>query len=365
MFFGVILFYCLSLIIACYLWLVNIGKYKIPEKKYDKQFCIIIPVRNEKHNLSALFLSLEKINYELFEIIFIDDDSTDNSLKILNDFKLSSKLKITILEQKSHGNSPKKEAITLALNHTSAPYIMSTDADCELPPDILSIYAAYLYDNVFVAGPVTFTESSGSFLRKLWNDMQIVEFASLIGISAISMNLKKPNMCSGANMAYHRSVFFELGGYAGNQNLASGDDEFLMQKIIKAYPQQYQYILNNECMVLSKSSETLGEFIEQRKRWASKWRYHKDSIIIFLAASVAVFQALSIYFILIKAFKLLLIKSFLEFIFLSLVLIFLGKPTKIKFIPLVQLVYPFYVLFVAFQSQFKGKPYFWKGRELK
>jgi cellulose synthase/poly-beta-1,6-N-acetylglucosamine synthase-like glycosyltransferase len=77
-------------------------------------------------------------------------------------------------------------------------------------------------------------------------------------------------MCNGANLAYPKSVFDEVGGFEGIDFKASGDDMLLLQKIAKKYPNKIVYLKNAEYAVITKAQHTLAAFWHQRLRWASK-----------------------------------------------------------------------------------------------
>ncbi len=331
----------------------------------DLTFSIIIPIRNEEKHLLNLLESIKNIDYPHYELIVINDNSTDKSLRILEDFQKNWPFKIINLE--SNLSSPKKMAIQKAIQNASGEYIFCTDGDCLIPPQILQKYA-YQFKfkkKLFLAGPVTFFEKSASFWKTVWNKIQIVEFASLTGLGAVAMQLQRPNMCSGANLSFKKSVFFEVDGYNGNLHLASGDDEFLMQKIAQKYPQEVVYIKNQACIVETASADKLSDFFEQRKRWASKWKSYDNYVPTILAVFIFIINLLSIYLEINLSFKWLAIRYLVEAFLIGNVLIFLRKKEALWYILLVQVVYKYYVVYTAIRVLFGNKIYNWKGRQLK
>ena len=176
------------------------------------------------------------------------------------------------------------------------------------------------------------------------------------------MFLKKPNMCNGANIAYTKAVFEEVKGFAGNEHLASGDDEFLMHKIATVYPDKVIFNMDENAIVYTKSQPDFSHFYQQRKRWASKWKYYKDWKVGVLAVFIFAVNLGMIYSILTYNYLNLILKCLPEFVFLCLIISYLGYKDKIKYIPIVQIIYPFYVVFFGIISQ--GKGYNWKGRKL-
>ena len=137
------------LILAIVLYLMIIGSLVYGLDKVDDfnlsdisprtKFSIVIPFRNEAQNLPNLLESLSKLNYphSHFEVILVNDDSNDESVDIINQYLVkieSSFLKnIKIIDNVIQTNSPKKDAITLAIKNTSFDWIVTTDADCIAP----------------------------------------------------------------------------------------------------------------------------------------------------------------------------------------------------------------------------------------
>lgn len=244
-------------------------------------FSIVIPFRNEAKNLPILLASIEKLNYpiELFEVILVDDESEDKC-QILN-----SKFQISVILNNRKSNSPKKDAIETAIEVAQHHWIVTTDADCEVPENWLRVFDARIQETntKMCVGAVGYATKSG-FLH----DFQNTDFLSLQGVTAGSFGIGKPFMCNGANFAYEKDFFKILNGFEGNNNLASGDDVFLLQKALKTAPDKITY-LGNLNVVLTKSCATWKELIHQRVRWASKtsayttWYPKILGLIVFLA----------------------------------------------------------------------------------
>lgn len=354
--------------------------------KHEVQISVIIPVRNEAENILFLLQDLEKqtLSKALFEVIVADDDSTDETLKIIQSFQKNTSINLIInkLPPKVNNTSPKKRAIDSSIQLAKGQLITTTDGDCRVGEKWLETIANFQSETgaYLVSGAVTFFENQAiqskfliqriihSFVEKA----QIIEFGSLVGSGACAMFIQKPNMCNGANLTYLKSVFYEVGGFAGNENLASGDDEFLMHKIAAKYPEKVQFLKNSDVIVETHAHATWRSFYNQRKRWASKWRHYDNwhttalavfifsaNFILLLAFSSWILAFLSIqYFI-----AILLIKFSAEFVFLTLIVSFLRKKYLIWFIPFVQIIYPLYVVFFGLAAQKQGE-YIWKGRKL-
>jgi cellulose synthase/poly-beta-1,6-N-acetylglucosamine synthase-like glycosyltransferase len=328
----------------------------------DSKLSIIIPVRNEQANILNLLNDLNKQIYPFknFEVIIANDGSTDETENIVLSFQEDAQYDLKLLNiLNENGASPKKRAIQKSIEISSGELIVTTDGDCRVSENWLSSIEAIYNEKQakLISSPVTFLDE-----KTYWNTFQIIEFASLVGSGACAMNLKKPNMCNGANIAYTREVFEKVGGFAGNEHLASGDDEFLMHKIAKIYPEKVVFNMDENSIVFTKSQADFSHFYQQRKRWASKWRHYKDWKVIALAIFIFAVNLGMIYSIFTQNYLNLLIKCSPEFIFLCLIINYLGYKDKIKFIPIIQLIYPFYVVLFGIIAQ--GNGYNWKGRKL-
>ncbi len=335
-------------------------------------FSVVVPVRNEEKYILTLLRSLEKqsIGSGTFEVLIMDDQSSDATPALVEAFISESSLPVKLirLHEREKNSSPKKRAITKAVSLAAGKYIITTDGDCEVPQDWLTSYAGAFSssDTVFVSGPVTFFRQSknSGWMRVLWNKLQTVEFASLAGTGACMMAAGIPGMCSGANMAYTKKVFEEVGGYTGNESLASGDDEFLLQKIAAKYPGKIRYLKTSGAVVQTADQENPAAFYRQRKRWAGKWKHHKSISPALTAVFIFIVNLATPFLLLTGNYEVLLFRLVSEVVFLGLVLRFLGRAGSIAFIPLTQLIYPFYVVFFGLIVQGSGT-YAWKGRQLR
>ncbi len=334
---------------------------------------VIIPVRNEANHIGSLLKDLSQQNYDqtLFEVIVANDGSTDNTAYVLDAFKKNSSISLTVidLDQKIKSASPKKRAIKVALHQANGQLIVTTDGDCRVGPEWLSSIAeAYeSLDAKLISGPVTFVAETS-----LTDHLQTVEFSSLIGSGAASIEAGTPSMCNGANLAYEKKAFEEVGGFAGNEHIASGDDEFLMHKIAERYPGTIHFLKDARAIVRTTPHSSWQDFFHQRKRWASKWKHYQNPAVTALAVYIYLCNTALIAALVLGIYGLLpwwhilivfLIKWLPEWLFIGTVLAFLKKSYSVFYVILVQVFYPFYVTFFGIVAQ--QPSYSWKGRELQ
>ena len=360
-------FYSLLLLLFSLIWILRKEKELDLNYRNSKGFSVVVVVRNEANNISRLLESICNQKNVLFELILVDDASEDETIALASKYLSKIDMKILTLEASERNGSPKKSAITKAINQLKYDLVFCTDGDCVLSENLLNYYSQIFEDNTvkFISGPVTFLEDNQGFWSKIWSKIQIVEFASLVSSAAISIFVGKPNMCSGANIAYRKEVFYDVNGFDGNTHLASGDDEFLMHKIHNRYAGSIYFAKTAETLVRTNSCLNLNSFYNQRKRWASKWTHYDAVAPKFLAIFIFMVNFFTIYLLFQGAYYFLALRFLFEFLFLAIFLKFLKKDNAIFFILIVQMLYPFYVVFFGLNSVFMRKTYSWKGRDLK
>lgn len=365
LFFGVIGIYSVFIVALAYGFRqLPIFNNNFPEPK--STFSIIVPFRNEAQHLPQLLYSFSQMEYprSKFEVVFVNDASTDDSVNVIKEFQALS-FNFRIMDGIRKSGSPKKDAISTAIDSIQNEWIITTDADCFASPEWLKTIDSYIqnYNPSMIAGAVSFS-ARDTFLHQF----QQLDMISLQGATMGSFGLHMPFMCNGANLAYTKELFLELNGFEGNDGIASGDDVFLLQKAVANYPEKVRHLKSENNIVLTEPLDKWKAVFYQRVRWASKTASYQSSFGKILA--LAVFGgnlAIVIGFILTFAglfsfwswYLLFAIKIFVDFLLLNPTGKFL-KPEQVKFFLLSNVFYPFFSTAVALYSLF-GK-YEWKGR---
>jgi len=337
---------------------------------------VIIPVRNEAANIGQLLEDVDQqcwpdgkhLEASQLEVIVVDDHSEDNTEMLVQNFEAKHiSLKLLKLQlPEDFAGSHKKLALGQAIAQASGAVILTTDGDCRLRPQWVSSVLLFMQQQnaVLVAGPVTFGRE-----HDLFQQLQTIEFASLIGTGAACMQAGFPNMCNGANLAFRREVYREVGGYEGSMHIPSGDDEFLLQKVFRQYPSRIVFIKSSQAVVQTTAQPDLMSFYHQRKRWAGKWKLHKKASTTLLALFIFGFHALLMItglmtlqgaFPWLVFFSLILGKASVEFMLLRAVLKQLDKKLHVPNFMLLQFIYSAYAVFFGIVVNFGG--YKWKAR---
>lgn len=336
---------------------------------YQTKVTVLIAARNEEAGIHKTIEDILAQQYpkELLEVIIADDHSTDRTAEIILSYA-DRGVKLLQLKEDRALNSYKKKAISEAIGLSTGDLMVATDADCRMGPHWLeSIVERFETSNLLMlSSPVAFFED-----KNLFESLQTLEFSAFIGLGASTIGNGKASTCNGANLAYKKSVFNEVGGFKGIDDLASGDDELLLQKIAAKYPTRIGFLKQREAIVYTHAKPNWEEFKQQRRRWASKSVKYKDKAIVALAVGFWLFNVLILANFVVGIFDLyylkialaqLLFKIAAEGIFLLLVAAFFKRRKLLFLLPLGSLLHIFYVVYIGVIGN-KGV-YEWKGRKV-
>lgn len=336
----------------------------------ETMFTVVIPFRNEAENIPKLLQSLQHLNYPRthFEILFVDDASTDNSAACIEQ-NFTGGISFQILQNTPNQLSPKKSAISLAISKAQHPWIVTTDADCTVPKHWLDVFNDFIVEEkpVCVAAPVAYAKGS-SFL----NRYQQLDNWSLQAVTIGSFGLQSPLLSNGANFAYQKNAFLHVNGFDGNLHIASGDDIFLMEKFKSVFPGKLGYLKSRKAIVTTLPVLSWQQVISQRIRWASKTTKQKGVVSQLLGLVVFMMNLLLVKLPLLALLwpqdtPLLLAvlgyKMVLDYLVLRKSAQFLNKPFPFLSFLMSTIVYAC-ITVVVVTSSFFGS-YAWKQRSFK
>ena len=377
--FLILIFFCYGILIL----FLRAGFQKVPlfhfkDQKPTTTFSIVIPFRNEAENIPLLLASIKQLKYpkELVEFLFVDDDSSDNSVVTLKEkiatissTSLFNADNFKVLNNIRTSNSPKKDAIEIAIKSAKNEWIVTTDADCILPEKWLTIFDNYIqtHQPKMLVAPVNY-QLKNTFL----DYFQRFDFLSLQASTIGGFGIKKPFLCNGANLGYKKSSFIEQKGFKGNKHIASGDDIFFFEKMLQKNTHDVHYLKSKEAIVTTFPVATFAELIHQRTRWAAKTSLSKllfskfvgilvfsTNFLIALGTLSVVFEPVYLHYLLV----IFIFKCGIDLIFIIKAIRFFNHKIHVTTYLLSSIYYPFFTTYIFFKTLFSS--YKWKERSFK
>ncbi|SMO37045.1 glycosyltransferase [Solitalea koreensis] len=349
------------------------NKIKNPQVTKDShttKVSVIIPARNEEKMIGLCVGDVLKQNYptELLEIIVIDDHSTDKTAEVIQQIDYPN-LKLIRLKADPALNSYKKKAIADAIHIASGDLIVTTDGDCRMGENwIRSVVNEYeCTGNKMISSPVVYFEECSMF-----EEMQTLEFMMLVSLGAATLSNGRAGSCNGANLAYEKKAFYEVEGFNGIDNIASGDDELLLHKMMVSYSGRVSFLKQRDAIVYTHAKPSVKEFIMQRRRWASKSVKYKNKAMVAMGLTVFAFYvsvlllgAVAVFYPECRHFfwSVFMFKLVLDMIWALPIVRFFNRMSVLAWAPVVCFIHLFYLVYIGFAGQ--SKQYEWKGRMVR
>lgn len=232
---------------------------------------ILIPGRNEGENFYKLIASLRKQTYQNFEIIVVNDGSTDYSELIGRDLERAGMIDLFI----SNGNrGGKASAANLALRFAKGEYIVHLDADCSFDTDAIeNSILPFIYSPKI--GAVGGNILIRNYKENLLTTLQSIEYIHAFSIGRIvSSELNVYMIVSGAFGAFRKDILQRFGGW----DIGPGLDGDITIKIRKL---GYQIHFESSAICETQVPSTVRGLIRQRLRWDKslvrfRLRKHRD-----------------------------------------------------------------------------------------
>jgi len=257
-----------------YIFLFRKFSYTKPKETaiYNVPVSVIICARNEADNLSSNLESILTQNHTNFEIIVVNDASTDETSIVLNAFeKRYQNLKIIDIKPTSNYTGNKKNALTKGIETAAYNNLLFTDADCAPASSnwINEMTSHFSHDKIIVLGYGAYEKIKGSFLNK------IVRFETLLtAIQYFSYaNIGIPYMGVGRNLAYTKDAFLKANGFTNHSHIKSGDDDLLINEI--ATKNNTAICLSHHSFTISVPKKSFTKWFHQKRRHVTTANHYK------------------------------------------------------------------------------------------
>ncbi|MFV8393786.1 glycosyltransferase [Flavobacterium sp. LB2P6] len=233
---------------------------------------VIVCAKNEAENVANFIPLLAEQNYPDFEIVLIDDASSDTTLDIFEGFERqypNVRLVKVANNEAFWGN--KKYALTLGIKAAKKEYLLLTDADCYPTSKewITAMSSQFTMLKTIVLGYGKYEKIPNSFLNK------IIRFETVLtAIQYFSWaKIGHPYMGVGRNLAYKKEEFFNVNGFIEHMQIRSGDDDLFVNQAAKAKNTTIAYM--PESFTLSKPKTTYKDWLIQKRRHIATANYYK------------------------------------------------------------------------------------------
>jgi cellulose synthase/poly-beta-1,6-N-acetylglucosamine synthase-like glycosyltransferase len=339
---------------------------------------VVVAARDEEKNITHCIQSLLNQDYPIdkFEILIVDDFSTDNTAELVKKFETSeTNLKYLSSTAKRHEKivvSYKREAIQTGINASKGQYILLTDADCIVPPSWITTFSEQFIkeDCVFIGGPVVISDEKLSLLTSF----QGLDMIGMMVITGAGYQSGNQLLANGANMGFSKQVFNELGAYTQFPNKASGDDMFLLHHFHHHHPKSIRFLKTLSAVVVTQPEYAIKSLLRQRIRWASKNNAYKEmkinfslSVLFMVSLTIIILGVLSILHtsIFFPGFCVIYIfKMFSDYLLQREAIRFFNKRTLEKYFFLSQNIHTLYIAWVGIMASLFPF-YYWKGRKVR
>jgi len=327
----------------------KLAKYKIADNlpQVSIPVSVIISARNEEQNLLANLPLIFSQEYPDFEVIVINDCSSDSTAQVLMDFREKHEnLKIVTVLDNDRYRTGKKFALTLGIKGAKNEHLLFTDADCvpASPNWITRMVSNFNHEASLVLG--------FSPYKKETNIVNpLIRFETIrTAIKYFSSALKgDAYMGVGRNLAYTKTLFFNKKGFASHMHILSGDDDIFVNE--NATSTNTAIEIHPESFVFTTAKTSLGAWFRQKKRHSGAGKFYKGKHRLALSIDAMTGFGFYLFFVLclILNFQPIIVVGLFIFRLIFQLIIYrklfkqFGSHYLLFYLPFLEIVYYFYL----------------------
>ncbi len=347
--------FCIVIIVQIFYYFFLFGKFSFLKlndlSKKHLDVSVVICAKNEAENLKTFLPKISDQNYAAFEIVLVDDTSSDDSLQIMQQFKSkfnSKSLHIQIISIPKEKSKGKKAALSKGIHAAKNEFILLTDADCQPVSKewISEITSNFTKEKTIILGYGAYQKIKKSFLNKLIRYETLLTALQYFSYAVAG----KTYMGVGRNIAYKKDAFIKAAGFTNHINIASGDDDLFINQIANKTNTAICFTRNS--FTISEPETNFHKWIHQKRRHittASHYKKNHQLLLGLFYVSQILFWILSVSLLILKIFPvftiiLILIRFIIWYIVIAKTAKKLNEKDLIGFSP----IYEISVIFIQF-----------------
>ncbi len=252
-------------------WFKSSSKSSKPQSP-EEGVTVLVAAHNEFHNLKVLIPKLFEQDYPKYDVMIVNDRSTDRTKRLLEEMmEKYPKLRTVTIKYTPKHVTAKKFALTLGIKVAKNDVILLTDADCMPNSDqwIRKMTAPIREEGRTFSLGFSGYDVKSSLLNK-WIQFETI----LTALFYISFGLwNAPFMGIGRNLCYRRSFFLGANAFKGIWHIEGGDDDLFVNQY--ATGKNTAIVLDPEANTSSIPKETWKEYLTQKKRHLNAGKYYR------------------------------------------------------------------------------------------
>ena len=247
---------------------------------------VLICARNEAENLRRFLPYVLQQNYPDFEVVVVNDGSTDNTAAVLNDLaKNNTRLHIVTLndDRQQRQLKGKKYALAAGIKASRNDILLLTDADCKPESDdwVALMAQAFEQESCEVVLGYSPYAKQGGFLNKLVQYETIYAAMQYLSLAILGM----PYMGVGRNLSYRKKLYSKGGGFDNHGKLLSGDDDLFVNRMANKHNTKVSIHRSSFCTSIPPTS--YGKWVRQKSRHVSTGKHYAPLHVVILFALYA------------------------------------------------------------------------------
>ena len=279
----IIVIFVICLLVQLYYYLGIYSRllfYRVKTVRAKKEpVSVIICAKNEELNLDKYLPYVLTQDYPDYEVIVVNDCSTDNTDMVIGKYiKQYPHLRTTTITEDKKFSHGKKLALTIGIKAAKNEILVFTDADCK---PVSNQWLSKIQKNF--SRQISIVIGYGGFFPRFSLLNNYIRYDTLIiALQYLSYKLAGfPYMGVGRNLAYRKSLFFEKKGFASHYHILSGDDDLFVNE--NADKSNTEIEISKESHTRSVPAGSFSQFIKQKKRHFVTGKYYKNIHKILLA----------------------------------------------------------------------------------